>query len=216
MKLSNVLLLSLCVGTLLVQIFLNLGYQKPYEAHLAFVKNQSFKVNSFPSENIKVVLARGVRFTVHSTQKQQGFIQDVRPFGITFAMKGDTLLINAKNDGNKNDYFEVYFKQIPTLILQDANVNVVAKTQEYWQVFVEKRGSLLIEQSNFQNVSAVVSDSSLLTLRANVKINALQMTLRNKAILTDEGANLKMLQRLYVSDSARVNLSGRNLRIFRQ
>ena len=214
MKPSNILFLSLCVGTLLVQFFLNLGYQKPYQDHLAFAKNQAVVLNAFPSENIKVVLARGLRFTMYGNQKQQGFRQDVRPEGISFTMKGDTLLITAKSKSNRYDYFKAYFKQMPTLVLEDANVNAIAKSQENWQVYIKKNGGLMVEQSNFENLNAVVSDSSTLTLRADAKITTLAFTLKDKSNLTDDGATLKTLKCVYVSDSAKIFLSGHNFKGF--
>jgi hypothetical protein len=216
MKLSNILFLSFCAGTLLVQFFLNLGYKESYEEHLAFVKDQAFKVNAFPSENIKVVLARGVRFTIHSTQKQQGFKQDVRPAGISFAMHGDTLVITSKDGENKYEDFATYFKQIPTLVLQNTNVKIMAKNQGNWQAVVTEGSVLLIEQSKFENVNATVSDTSGLKLSANAQINTLAITLNDKSTLTDEGVALKAIQGIYVSEQAKVNLSGRNLRVFRQ
>ena len=216
MKLSNLLFMSLCVGTLLVQFFLNLGYQKPYQEHLAFAKNQGAKVTAFPSEDIKVVLARGLTFTVYGSQKQQGFTKDTREAGVSFAMKGDTLLITPNKGVPQNTYYKFYFRQIPTLVLDDAHANVIAKSQADWQVYVKKQGSLLVEQSSFENLNAVVSDTSSLHLRADAKINALTITLKDKSNLTDDGANLKTLKCGYVSDSAKINLSGKNIRAFVQ
>lgn len=115
MKLSAILFVSVCIGTVPVQLFNNLGYKKGYEEHLLFVKNQTFSINSFPIENIKTVVANGVRFTLHTTQGQQGFKQDVRPEGITFRAKGDTLFITSKDgEYNERNHFETYFRTVST------------------------------------------------------------------------------------------------------
>ena len=214
MKLSNLLFMSLCAGTLLVQFFLNLGYQKPYQDHLAFAKNQGAKVNAFPSENIKIVLARGLTFTVYGNQKQQGFTKNTREAGVSFAMKGDTLLITPNKGIPENSFYTLYFKQIPTLVLDDAHVNVIARNQEFWKVYVKKQGSLLVEDSSFENLNVSVSDTSSLHLRADAKINALTLTLKDKSNLTDDGATLKTLKCGYVSDSAKIFLSGHNFKGF--
>lgn len=159
MKPSNILFILFCAGTLLVQLFTNLGYKKGYEEHLLFAKNQVFPINNFPIENIKVVVAKGVRFTLHLTKNQQGFKQDVRLEGITFRSQGDTLFITSK-DGKYNErhYFETYFHIVPNLILLDANATIIAKSEGELNTRIEKNGQLLVEKSSFRKINAEVKD----------------------------------------------------------
>lgn len=213
MKPSTILFILFCAGTLLVQLFTNLGYRKGYEEHLLFVKNQVFPINAFPLENIKVVVAKGVRFTLYLTKKQQGFKQDVRPEGITFKAQGDTLFISSK-DGKYDElnYFETYFRSVPNLILLDANANIIAKSGEELNTRIEKNGQLLVEQSSFRKVNAEVKDSSTLIFNADATVDLLEVKLKDSASLSDHDANITKIVPIYISDKASLSLSGKGLR----
>lgn len=213
MKPSTILFILFCVGTLVVQLLTNLGYRKGYEEHLLFVKNQVFPINDFPIENIKVVVATGVRFTLYSTANQQGFKQDVRPEGIRFTAKGDTLFISSK-DGkyNERNYFETYFRSVPNLILLDANANIIAKNQAEFTVRIEKNGQLLVEQSSFRKITAEVKDSSTLIFNADAAVNVLEVTLKDNASLSDHDADITKIIPIYISDKASLSLSGKGIR----
>jgi hypothetical protein len=213
MKPSTILFILFCAGTLVVQLFTNLGYRKGYEEHLLFVKNQVFPINDFPIENIKVVVATGVRFTLYSTANQQGFKQDVRPEGIRFTAKGDTLFISSKEGKyNERNYFETYFRSIPTLILVGANANIIAKNQTEFTASIEKNGQLLIEQSSFRKIYAEVKDSSTLIFNADAAVDVLEVKLKDSASLSDHDADITKIVPIYISDKASLSLSGKGLR----
>lgn len=213
MKPSNILFTFFCACTLLVQLFTNLGYRKGYEKHLLFVKNQVFPINAFPLENIKVVVAQGVRFTVNLTKNQQGFKQDVRLEGITFKAQGDTLFITSK-DGKYNErhYFETYFHIVPSLVLLDANANIIAKSEGDLNTRIEKNGQLLVEQSHFRRINAEVKDSSTLIFNADAAVDLLEVTLKGSASLSDHDANITKIVPVYISEKASLSLSGKGLR----
>ncbi|MEI7586469.1 hypothetical protein [Runella sp.] len=216
MKPSTILFIIFCAGTLLVQLFTNLGYRKGYEEHLLFVKNHVFPINAFPLEHIKVVVAKGVRFTLYLTKNQQGFKQDVRPEGITFKAQGDTLFISSK-DGkyNERNYFETYFRSVPNLILLDANANIVAKNQEELNTQIEKNGQLLVEKSSFKKIKAEVKDNSTLIFNADATVDLLEVTLKDSASLSDHEANITKIVPTYISDKASLSLSGKGIRALR-
>lgn len=213
MKLSTVLFIVFCAGTLLVQVLVNLGFKKGYEEHLLFVKNQVFPINDFPLENIKVVIAKGVRFTLYVTPNQQGFKQDVRPEGITFKAQGDTLFISSK-DGKHYDrnHFETYFHGVPTLILLNANANIIVNTEEELNTRIEKNSQLLIEQSSFRKINAEVRDKSTLSFKADATVDLLEVKLKDSASLSDHDANITKIIPIYISDKASLSLSGKALR----
>ena len=217
MKTSTLLFVVLCVGTVLVQIFLNLGYRAPYEVHLSFLKNQNFPINSFPAENIKAVLAKGVRFTMYQTNKKQGFRQEVRALGISFTMQGGTLVIASK-DGkyDEKNYFETYFFNIPVLILQNTNINIVAANAEMLQTNIAQNGMLLVQESSFKNIVATVADSSTLILNPDATVAQLNITLKDKAIFKDNGANIGRINPFIVSDNATITLSGHGFRAWQR
>jgi len=216
MKPSTILFIIFCAGTLLVQLFTNLGYRKGYEEHLLFVKNHVFPINAFPLEKIKVVVANGVRFTLYLTKNQQGFKQDVRHEGITFKAQGDTLFISSK-DGKYNErhYFETYFRSVPNLILLDANANIVAKNQEELNTRIEKNGQLLVEKSSFKKIKAEVKDNSTLIFNADATVDLLEVTLKDSASLSDHEANITKIVPTYISDKASLSLSGKGIRALR-
>ncbi|RDB05677.1 hypothetical protein [Runella aurantiaca] len=213
MKLSNILFAIFCSGTLAVQVLVNLGFKKGYEEHLLFVKNQVFPINDFPLENIKVVIAKGVRFTLYLAKNQQGFKQDVRPEGVTFKAQGDTLFISSK-DGkyHERNYFETYFHDIPNLILLNANANIIANTEEELNTRIEKNSQLLIEQSSFRKINAEVKDKSTLIFNADATVDLLEMKLNDSAVLRDNNAKITKIVPIYISDKASLSLSGKVLR----
>lgn len=213
MKLSNILFAIFCAGTLAVQVLVNLGFKKGYEEHLFFVKNQVFPINDFPLENIKVVIAKGVRFTLYLTKNQQGFKQDVRPEGITFKAQGDTLFISSK-DGkhHERNYFETYFHDVPNLILLNANANIIANSEEELNTRIEKNSQLLVEQSSFRKINAEVKDKSTLSFKADATVDLLEVKLIDSASLSDHDANITKIIPIYISDKASLSLSGKGLR----
>lgn len=213
MKPSNILFVIFCVSTILVQIFNNLGYRKGYEEHLLFVKNQVFPINDFPLKNIKVVVANGVRFTLNVTENQQGFKQDVRPEGISFKAKGDTLFIASK-DGkyNERNYFQTYFRSVPTLLLNNAIVNIIATNQGELNARIQKNGQLLVEQSSFKKMNAEVKDSSTLIFNTDATIDLLELKLADQARLQDNEAKIAQIIPVFISDNASLSLSGKGLR----
>jgi hypothetical protein len=213
MKPSTLLFIFFCTGTFFVQLFNNLGYRKGYKEHLLFVKNQVFPINAFPLKNIKVVIAKGVRFTLYLTEHQEGFKQDVRPDGITFKAQGDTLFISSK-DGkyNRHSHFETYFYHIPDLILLDANANIIAKNQEELNSRVEKNSQLLIEKSHFRKINVEVKDNSILIFNADATVGLLEVKLKDSASLSDHDANITKIVPIYISNKASLSLSGKGLR----
>ncbi|AEI47059.1 hypothetical protein [Runella slithyformis] len=213
MKLSTVLFVIFCAGTLLVQVLVNLGFKKGYQEHLLFVKNQVFPINDFPLENIKVVVAKGVRFTLYVTKSQQGFKQDVRSEGITFTAQGDTLFISSKEGKyNERNYFETYFHAVPTLILTNANANISVNTNEELNTRIEKNGQLLVQKSRFRKINAEVKDSSALVFDADAMVDVLEVKLKDSAALRDKNANINKIIPTYISDKASLSLSGKGLR----
>jgi hypothetical protein len=213
MKLSTVLFVIFCAGTLLVQVLVSLGFKKGYEEHLLFVKKQVFPINDFPLENIKVVVANGVRFTMYLTKSQQGFKQDVRPEGITFKAQGDTLFISSKEGQyNERNYFETYFHRVPTLILTNANANISVNTDEELNTRIEKNGKLLVQKSRFRKINAEVKDSSALVFNEDATVDLLEVNLKDSAALRDNNANISRIIPTYISDKASLSLSGKGLR----
>lgn len=216
MKLSTILFTFVCTGTLLVQVLTNIGYKKEYEQHLLSLQ-QHGALHSFPAEKISAVVAKNVRFTLHVTPLRQGFQEDVRQAGIDFTMQGDTLLITSKtNSYDETNYFQAYLHTLPTLVLQNANVNILVEKPGDLTAYIEKGGQLLVQKGHFNRLKAEVRDSSRLFFDETASVGRLELTLKDRSRLSDNNTKIDHISPVYISDSASLSLSGRLLKMLHQ
>ncbi len=92
----------------------------------------------------------------------------------------------------------------------------MAKEQSELNIIIQKKGQLLIEQSNIEHIKAEVSDSSALIFDKDAVVGIFELKLKDKSQLRDNNAQIAKVSSGYISDSASLVLSGRVLRMLKQ
>lgn len=216
MKLSNGILITALVVTILLQVLLAFGYGEAYKLELLNQSRiQPFGAN-FANNFFTTIVTDRVAFTLQNHPTQQGYKvrysdeDDMKL--IEFRAQNDTLYItNLKRTMNVS--FDLYFVKTPNIICRNSSVVMKSVTADTLDIMIRSLSFLFMEGCNIQQLKAEARNKSSLMIKARSTISNLHLTLKDEAKLFEEESRISNVSYGEIGDKTHVSFNARPFKL---